>query len=85
MPIPPLPRAGASFASAIPVRDVGDEYAWVERAYPGATRILQMLAHEDGRQFDILTLELTSGEWRRVYFDVTDLFASMQTPRSDNG
>jgi hypothetical protein len=78
MPTPsaPLPCDGSSFTSAILVGAIADEYAWVEQACPGATRVLQVLKHEGDRWFDVLTLELTSGEWRQVFFDVTGPFAA---------
>jgi hypothetical protein len=37
---------------------------------------MQLLQHDGGRYFDVLLLELTSGEIRRVYFDVTELFTA---------
>jgi hypothetical protein len=64
------PRDGSSFAHAILI----DQWRWQAQHCPGATVLLQMLAHDGDRRFDILLLELKSGDIRRVYFDVTALF-----------
>jgi hypothetical protein len=53
-----------------------DQSRWRAQHCPGAEQLLQQLMIHEGRYFDALTLALTSGEVRVVYFDVTDLFTA---------
>ena len=63
-----------------------DQSRWRAQHCPGAERLLQQLIIHEGRYFDALTLALTSGDVRVVYFDVTDLFtAGLNSSNDDEG
>jgi hypothetical protein len=79
-PSEPLPRDlgsdpdGRGPNTAISVRGVPEEYAWVARNLPGARLVRQALVFLEERPFDVLTLTLKSGDEREVYFDISSFY-----------
>jgi len=67
--------AGSDYEHAIPVNTVEQEYAWIETNHPNAIRTTQeVLSGRDGL-VDVLVIELPDGSTRKVYFDITGIFA----------
>jgi hypothetical protein len=73
-------RDGSSFECAILI----DQNRWRAQDCAGAKLLLQKLQGHDGRYFDVLLLELTSGEVREVYFDLTETFKRLISWDSDS-
>ena len=55
-----------------------DQWRWQAKHCPGAMQLLQKLCGHDGRYYDVLVLELPSGEVRDVYFDLTATFKHLK-------
>ncbi len=70
---------GHDFTHAIAARSIDDEYRQIERMYgPRGTSwrfVRQSLSMgsdvNDARKYDIITIRLTNGQTRDVYFDIT--------------
>ena len=56
------------------VASVGEEYAWMQRHYPGFQPGMQALQTIDGKPYDVLTWRNEKGEERTVYFDISRFF-----------
>lgn len=52
------------------------EYAWLERFHPKMKTAGQRLHHQNGRSFDVLTVQTPSGEKKEFYFDITSFFGA---------
>ena len=51
------------------------EYAWLAKHFPGFKRKTQALVQAPhGRFFDMIEIELATGERRNFYFDISDTF-----------
>jgi len=55
---------------------VGLEYLWLEATYPDDSLVLQSLATQGGRAYDVIDLQSPDGGARRVYFDITSFFGT---------
>lgn len=53
---------------------VGNEYAFVQQVLGARDVTQQALLHENGRHYDKLTLTMSDGSTRDVFFDITDLY-----------
>lgn len=71
---------GGSFATAVPAESVHAERQWVERHYPGARVVAQALVRHEERPFDVLTVQLPSGELRDVHFDISAFYGRDEEP-----
>jgi hypothetical protein len=67
-------RDGSSPERAVVVGSIGEEYAWMQRHYPGFKPGMQALQDIDGKPYDILTWRNDRGEERIVYFDISSFF-----------
>ena len=67
---------GLSAKTAVNVSSIPEERAWIERHYPGATIESQSLLMGEG-PMDLIEIKLTTGETRRVYFDISSFFGKM--------
>ena len=56
---------------------VDAEYAWIAQRYPGYRKDSQTLRGADGKHYDVLEFTTSSGEKKRVYFDITDFFGKL--------
>jgi hypothetical protein len=57
------------------VGGIGSEYAWVAHTYPGSKVTKQaLMAWDDGRRFDVLTVETTNAVRLRIWFDITCMY-----------
>jgi len=65
---------GSSFETAIPAENIPWEYAWLRENYPGHEFIMQSLAFEDGKPYDILEIKTADGETKEIYFDISSFF-----------
>jgi len=65
---------GATPATAWHPCLVSNEYAFVQQVLGAREVTQQALLHEDGRHYDKLTLTMTDGSTREVFFDITDLY-----------
>lgn len=71
---------GGAFATAVRVESVGEEREWVARHYPGAVVVAQALVRHDDAPFDVLTVQLPSGELRDVHFEISAFFGRDSEP-----
>jgi hypothetical protein len=71
---------GLSAKTAVIVSSVPEERTWIERHYPGATIKSQSLLM-GAVPMDLIEIKLTTGETRRIYFDISSFFGKM---RADN-
>jgi hypothetical protein len=80
-----VPRDGSSFERAILI----DQSLWRAQHCPGAELLLQRLSGYDDRYFDVLLLELTSGEVREVCRTILHatpaLLANLRVSKTDPG
>jgi hypothetical protein len=74
---------GTSVAHAIPINEpnekagVAAEYHWIGEHFPGYKRAGQALLNENGRYYDAIDITTTSGERKKIYFDITGFFGKM--------
>lgn len=74
---------GSSMATAIPIHAANEkagvtaEYRWIAEHFPGYKRGPQSLLNGNGRFYDAIDITTTSGERRKIYFDITDYFGKM--------
>lgn len=71
---------GGTFATAVAVDSVRAEWKWVQRHYPGARVVAQAMVRHEERPFDVLTVQLPSGELRDVHFDISTFFGRDREP-----
>jgi hypothetical protein len=69
-------RDGSTPENAVVVNSIGEEYAWMQRHYPGFQPAMQALSEIDGKPYDVLTWRNTRGEEKIVYFDISKFFGS---------
>ena len=50
------------------------EYAWINRFLPGARPSGQRLLHANGKPYDVLEVQMPSGETKEVYFEISSFF-----------
>lgn len=65
---------GSSPEQALLVTDIAQEYNWVEQNCPGFRPTQQMLSENNGKRYDVLTLQNAQGETRTVYFDLSQMY-----------
>lgn len=71
---------GSSYEKAIIIKEksettgVAAEYKWVNAHYPGAKTEKQGLVHHNGTDYDILTIRLSDGSEKDVYFDISRFY-----------
>lgn len=67
---------GLTAQTAVKVASIPAERAWIERHYPGAKVESQSLLM--GKMpMDVIEITLTTGETRRIYFDISSFFGKM--------
>jgi len=67
-------RDGSSFQKAVIVGSVRAEYRYIDRAYPGAQILSQMIVDNNGNPYDMVTI-VPKGETKKdVYFDVSRFY-----------
>jgi len=67
-------RDGMTFESAVIVKSVKEEYAWIAANYPESTLQSQALVKENGKPYDVLTFVTKDGETKTAHFDVSKFF-----------
>lgn len=67
-------RDGSSYAKAIVVNSIREEYDWVRAHYPEAKLKGQALSQHKGKPYDILTFFMADGNERNFYFDISKFF-----------
>lgn len=67
---------GLTAKTAVKVSSIPEERAWIERRYPGAKLESQSLLMGAG-PMDLIEIRLTTGETRRIYFDISSFFGKM--------
>src|SRR3569623_886351 len=73
-------RDGSSMASAVVIQapnepaGVAAEYQWIADRFPGYTRGGQALLNIDGRIYDTLDITTSSGEHKKISFDIPNFF-----------
>jgi hypothetical protein len=71
---------GNSFATAVVIQETHEtpgvhaEYKWVADHYPGYKTKMQALTNNKGKPYDVLTIELSDGSEKKVYFDISNFF-----------
>jgi hypothetical protein len=74
---------GTSVAHAIPINapneksGVAAEYHWIGEHFPGYKRAGQALLHDNGRYYDAIDITTTTGERKKIFFDITGFFGKM--------
>ncbi len=67
---------GLTAKTAVKVSSVPAERTWIEQHYPGAKIESQSLLMGAG-PMDVIEITLTTGETRRIYFDISSFFGKM--------
>jgi len=65
---------GSSFRTAIKVASHSEEYAWMERLYPGMQMETQSLYENEGKAYDVLEGRDKNGNFHKIYFDISAFF-----------
>ncbi|MEO5914200.1 MAG: hypothetical protein ABIS50_08205 [Luteolibacter sp.] len=71
---------GSSYRNAITINarseaeGVPAEYEWLEAHFPGSKVLGQSLANNAGKAYDVMHVQLASGQKRDVYFDISGFF-----------
>ena len=65
---------GSSVDKAIVVKSINEEYAWINKNYPGARVTSQALINKGKKHYDLLSFVTSSGEKKDVYFDINSFF-----------
>lgn len=53
------------------------EYQWIAEHFPGYKRNRQALLNQSNRSYDEINFTTASGEFKTVYFDITDFYGKM--------
>jgi len=75
--IDPTPD-GSSAEKAIIVNEkseipgVSAEYSWLQKHYPGYKLSLQLVTSIDNKSYDIILINTSDGQSKKVYFDISD-------------
>jgi hypothetical protein len=67
-------RDGSSFGKAVIVGSVRAEYLYIDRTFPGANILSQMVTENDGNPFDVVTITTREGVQKDVYFDISKFY-----------
>jgi len=67
-------RDGSSFEKAIIAKSIDSEYEWIRKEYPGSRVLGQALVQNDKKYYDVLTVKLSDGGTKKVYFDINSFF-----------
>lgn len=67
---------GTSPETAIVVRSIAQEYAWLRNHHPGFQMEMQSLSEFDGRPYDVLRCRNDRGEVQTFYFDISEFFGA---------
>ncbi len=65
---------GSSFEKAIVAESVDAEYAWLAENYPGYIMQMQGLREDNGKAYDVLSIQTAEGAEKEVYFDISGFF-----------
>jgi hypothetical protein len=71
---------GNSFVTAVVIQETHEtpgvhaEYKWIADHYPGYKTKMQALTNNKGKPYDVLTIELSDGSEKKVYFDISNFF-----------
>ncbi len=67
-------RDGSSFQKAVIVGSVRAEYLYIDRTWPDAQILSQMIVNNNGNPYDVVTI-IPKGETKKdVYFDVSRFY-----------
>ena len=67
-------RDGSSFEKAVVVGSVRAEYLYIDRRYPNAQILSQMIVDNNGNPYDVVTI-VPKGETKKdIYFDVSRFY-----------
>ncbi|OUS00965.1 hypothetical protein A9Q86_09465 [Flavobacteriales bacterium 33_180_T64] len=67
-------RDGTSFAKAIIVKSIAEEYEYVRKACSDCQLLGQSLIFEKKKPYDILNLKKSNGETISYYFDISKFY-----------
>ena len=76
-------RDGSSFEKAVIIdaknetTGVDAEYVWLKENYPGYKTLSQSLNHSNSKPFDIINIQTSTGEKKKVYFDISKFFGKL--------
>jgi hypothetical protein len=71
---------GSSYEKAIVIEEktegagVAAEYAWIRKNYPGSQSGSQALMYKDKTPYDVLDIVTSSGEKKKIYFNIINYF-----------
>ena len=65
---------GSSFRTAIEVKNTLEEYAWMERLYPGMEMATQSLYENEGKDYDVLEGRDKNDNSHKIYFDISAFY-----------
>ncbi len=71
-------RDGSSFEKAVIASSVRAEYKWIDRTYPGAQLLTQIVVYRGDKPFDKISLKTKEGEERDIYFDISGFYKPKQ-------
>lgn len=67
-------RDGSSFQNAVIVGSVRAEYLYIDRTFPGANIMSQMVTDNNGNPYDIVTITTKDGQEKNIYFDIARFY-----------
>ncbi len=67
-------RDGSTFQQAVIVGSVRAEYLYIDRTYPDANILSQMVTENSGNPYDVVTITTKEGTQKDVIFDISKFY-----------
>lgn len=67
-------RDGSTYQQAVIVGSVRAEYLYIDRTYPDANILSQMVTDNNGNPYDVVTITTKDGVQKDVYFDISKFY-----------
>jgi len=67
-------RDGSTFQQAVIVGSVRAEYLYIDRTYPDANILSQMVTENNGNPYDVVTITTKDGTQKDVIFDISKFY-----------
>lgn len=67
-------RDGSTIRNAVIVGSVRAEYLYIDRTYPGANILSQMVTDNNGNPYDVVTIRTKDGTEKDIYFDISKFY-----------
>jgi len=67
-------RDGSTFQKAVIVGSVRAEYLYIDRTFKDAKILSQMVVENNGKPYDVVTINTKEGTKKDVYFDISKFY-----------